>query len=264
VIGHTAARTILERQLPTAVLLHGPASIGKWTLATHLATHHKVHAIDRWSVDYGFNIETVRAIAAFTARPPVGRFKLIIGRLDDSNRKALNALLKTLEEPPPQVKFIFTSATNTMPTIASRCAPFPLGALTRDELEAIYLQQGMPSAKARQAAAFARGQVSRGYEMDSATTYRIQIVAVARAIATSDRELFTTAFKTWDGHSTDMLLQLLTECLTCRWVTYTEADASGLHRDRHRLWQIVAAVTRPTLTRARLGIRAALEPFLKA
>lgn len=261
-IGHNAVRTILERHLPTATLLHGPTSVGKWTLAVHLADYHQVTTWDRWPVEWGFNIDTVRLITAFAARPPHGRFKLILASLDGCHRKTLNALLKTLEEPPPAVKFLFVSSGTTLPTVASRCTVHPLGLLTEAELVNVYRDQGFPTAKARRAAAYARGQVSRGYELDQAESHHQQIVDVIRALTTGDRDLFTKTFRNWDGRSTEMLDTFFTECLTQRWRIFTDTEAAGLHQDRKRLWNMVTAVTRLRNARPRLGVRAALEPFL--
>lgn len=263
-IGHLAARRYLEHQMPTAAVLWGPQSIGKWTLANHLADFHRIHVIDRWLVDHGLNVGTVRLIKSFAARAPQSRFKLIIACLDEAGRPALNALLKTLEEPPPDVKFLFTCVDKPASTVMSRCEPFELGALTTAELETVYLQQGFPIAKARRAAAYARGSVQRGYQAESADAHRIQVATLARALTTGDREGFTACFTAWDGHSSELLSVLLTECLTRRWHTFTEAEANGLERDRRRLWQMTAALMRVRSARPRLAVRAALEPFLIA
>ena len=61
--------------------------------------------------------------------PTHGKFKIII--IDEVHMlsiAAFNALLKTLEEPPPHVKFIFatTEGDKVLPTIVSRCQRFDL------------------------------------------------------------------------------------------------------------------------------------------
>lgn len=61
--------------------------------------------------------------------PVVGRYKVyIIDEVHMLSTTAFNALLKTLEEPPPRVKFIFaTTEVNKIPvTVLSRCQRFDL------------------------------------------------------------------------------------------------------------------------------------------
>jgi DNA polymerase III subunit gamma/tau len=65
--------------------------------------------------------------------PATGRFKIYyIDEVHMLSTAAFNALLKTLEEPPPHVKFIFatTEATKILPTIISRCQRFDLRKIT--------------------------------------------------------------------------------------------------------------------------------------
>jgi hypothetical protein len=262
VIGHDTTRRYLEDHLPPATLLHGPASIGKWTLAVHLANHHQVAPVDRWLVEYGFTIDTARLITAYAARAPHGPFKLVVARLDESSKPALNALLKTLEEPPPRVRFILVTSAKTLPTVASRCIRFELGLLSGTELEKLYKDQGLPTNKAERAARHARGQVNRGYNLDAATSQRNQVINLAKSLATGDRDLFTAVFRDWNTAHTDLLTTLFTECLTHRWTVFAEADTFGLHLDRTRLWRMVSSITLLPAARPRLGIRAALEPFL--
>lgn len=261
-IGHVPARTYLEANLPTATLLYGPPSIGKWTLAVHLADHYRIHALDRWFVEHGLSVETSRLITHFAARAPQSTFKFVVARLDDASKPALNALLKTLEEPPPRVRFLFTCSQKPLATVLSRCMPFELGSLTEAELVDVYRSQGYGDARARRAAAFARGSVARGYEVESADTHRIQVLALLRSIVVGDKEQFTAVFNHWDARSSELLNTFFVECLTRRWNTFSEADAGGIEVDRKRLWHMVAALVRVRSARPRLGVRAALEPFL--
>jgi len=65
--------------------------------------------------------------------PAVGRFKVyLIDEVHMLSRQSFNALLKTLEEPPPHVKFLFaTTDPQKLPvTVLSRCLQFNLKRLT--------------------------------------------------------------------------------------------------------------------------------------
>jgi len=78
-------------------------------------------------------IEAVR-YAAVSARYKV----YIIDEVHMLSKNAFNALLKTLEEPPPHVKFLFaTTEVNKVPvTVLSRCQRFDLRRITADMLAA--------------------------------------------------------------------------------------------------------------------------------
>src|ERR1700730_12095527 len=74
-------------------------------------------------------------------RPVSARFKIyIIDEVHMLSKNAFNALLKTLEEPPPDVKFIFaTTEINKVPvTVLSRCQRFSLRRVPIDLLTAHY------------------------------------------------------------------------------------------------------------------------------
>ena len=67
--------------------------------------------------------------------PSQGKFKIyIIDEVHMLSTAAFNALLKTLEEPPPHVKFVFatTDVQKVLPTIISRCQRFDLKPIPPD------------------------------------------------------------------------------------------------------------------------------------
>lgn len=73
------------------------------------------------------NIRELRDNVQF--KPALGQFRIIyIDEVHMLTKESFNALLKTLEEPPPHVKFIFatTEAHKILPTILSRCQRFDL------------------------------------------------------------------------------------------------------------------------------------------
>jgi len=85
-------------------------------------------------------------------KPTRGRFKVyLIDEVHMLSKHSFNALLKTLEEPPPHVKFLLaTTDPQKLPvTILSRCLQFSLKALSREQiqkqLEHILTQETIPS-----------------------------------------------------------------------------------------------------------------------
>ena len=70
-------------------------------------------------------------------KPTRGRYKVyLIDEVHMLSKHSFNALLKTLEEPPPHVKFLLaTTDPQKLPiTILSRCLQFNLKALSRDQI----------------------------------------------------------------------------------------------------------------------------------
>ena len=83
-------------------------------------------------------IEDVRELIEFSRYgPTVGRYKIfIIDEVHMLSKQAFNALLKTLEEPPEYLKFIFaTTEIKKIPvTVLSRCQRYNLSRISSDEL----------------------------------------------------------------------------------------------------------------------------------
>jgi DNA polymerase-3 subunit gamma/tau len=86
------------------------------------------------------SVDDVRAIIdAVRFRPMLGRMRVfILDEVHMLSKPAFNALLKTLEEPPPDVTFIFaTTEVRRVPiTVLSRCQRFDLRRLSASELSA--------------------------------------------------------------------------------------------------------------------------------
>lgn len=261
-IGHREVVGLLERGLPPVTLLLGPASVGKWTLTHHLADHHGVALVDRVIVADGLRVDTVRSIRKFVGSRPFGPFKLAQIRLDGSTEPALNALLKTLEEPPATVRFLLTCSTRTLPTIMSRAQIFRLGLLTTEELRAVLIAEGLSPTAATRAAALGRGQVATALAADTSDDAKSNVLTVMRAVSSGDRDLFERAFRFFDDTSRDLLLCWLREAITGQWAIFSEDDSFGLRREPARLRKMLLAVSQLSRARSRLGVRAALEPFL--
>ncbi len=90
-------------------------------------THLDVIEIDGASNNGVDQVRDLRDTVQYA--PAQGKFKVyIIDEVHMLSAAAFNALLKTLEEPPPHVKFVFatTDPQKVLPTIVSRCQRFDL------------------------------------------------------------------------------------------------------------------------------------------
>jgi DNA polymerase-3 subunit gamma/tau len=158
----TLTRSIEKNRLANAYLFCGPRGVGKTTTARILAKSLNCQSgptvapcnmcsfcaeitssrsMDVIEIDGASNnsvddVRELRENARYT--PSAGRFKIyIIDEVHMLSNSAFNALLKTLEEPPAHVKFIFatTSAQDVPATIVSRCQRFDFRRATPAEIK---------------------------------------------------------------------------------------------------------------------------------
>lgn len=158
----TLRNAIRTNRVAHAYLLAGPRGVGKTSMARilskalnckHGPTDTPCNAcdicrcisegndIDVLEIDGASNrgIDEVRNIRQNVSYAPSrGRYKIyIIDEVHMLTREAFNALLKTLEEPPAHVKFIFaTTAVNRLPeTVQSRCQRFDFRNISVHDIE---------------------------------------------------------------------------------------------------------------------------------
>lgn len=99
------------------------------------------HSLDVLEIDGASNrgIDDVRQINETVGyAASAGGYKIyIIDEVHMLTKEAFNALLKTLEEPPPKVKFLFatTEAHKVLPTILSRCQRFNLKRISTEQIQ---------------------------------------------------------------------------------------------------------------------------------
>ena len=162
IIVETIEKSISQNKIPNAFLFTGIRGVGKTTIARILAKSLNCESseknnclknrckiceeisesrhIDVLEMDAASKtgVDDVRDLIEFSRYGPTSsKFKIfIIDEVHMLSKQAFNALLKTLEEPPAYLKFIFaTTEVNKIPvTVLSRCQRFDLSRIKSKEL----------------------------------------------------------------------------------------------------------------------------------
>ncbi len=176
ITGQKRAVKLVKRHLetdtiPSAFLFHGPQGCGKFTLALQLAetiTQKRIHKdLNNILIIYPFNSKENLSLIETSSLPPSnintianplipvsiikelknklslsieGTRVIIIKNIEYARNEALNAFLKTLEEPPKNTYFIITTdnLNSVIPTIRSRCTQIPFSFLSKDDIKTIH------------------------------------------------------------------------------------------------------------------------------
>lgn len=115
-----------------------------------------------------FSIDQVRRIKReLSYKPVMGRRKVcILLEVERLTKEAANALLISLEEPPPEVTFIMstTNPYSLLPTLLSRCQVIRFGPIPRVEVQRALVSWGISKEEASSIAVLAEGSLGRAKE----------------------------------------------------------------------------------------------------
>ena len=195
VLGHETAiaeltRVIAADRVPAAILLLGPAGIGKRALADALAArllctagtddacgacaqctriaggaHPDLRVVVRDADRKDVRTEQVRELTRWLSLTPLmaGRKISIIDGAHEVNEHGQNALLKTLEEPPGRTVLLLTASAPSLllPTVRSRCRPVLLDPLPASLVRRIIEAGGIAARDAETLASLAEGSPGR-------------------------------------------------------------------------------------------------------
>ena len=184
-LGHEWAVDLLRNQIAQgrvrhAYLFTGPQGVGRRTLALRLAQalnctqppqpgeacgecracrliermqHPDFSVIQTEEGGSTLKVEQIRELQrTLSLAPYEARYKIaLLLRFEEANPSAANALLKTLEEPPPQVIMLMTASDGEalLPTILSRCEVIRLRPLSIDQVsDGLQTIWGLPAPQA--------------------------------------------------------------------------------------------------------------------
>jgi len=199
-VGKTSAARILAKALNCE---HGPTPepCNQCDICQSISTGDDVDVLE---IDGASNrgIDEIRQLRQnVSVRPSRARLKIyIIDEVHMLTREAFNALLKTLEEPPEHVKFIFctTEPTKIPITILSRCQRFDFAGISREaiagrlgqivEAEGLQADRDALELLARRASGSMRDSQSLLEQLLAFGSQRITVEEVHRLLGTADEE----------------------------------------------------------------------------
>lgn len=227
IFGHEWAARLLQQHIARgesrhAYLFTGPPGIGRRTLALRFAQalnctqppepgvpcgtcrscrqignmqHPDLFITQADSEGGTLKVDQVRELQRSLALTPYeARYRVaMLLRFEEAHPSAQNAILKTLEEPPPRAVLLVTAlaADNLLPTIVSRCEVIRLGAAPLDRLEqALQTRWNIPAEEARFYAHLSDGRTGAAVRLHTnpeALEIRAEAIADMQNLLTENR-----------------------------------------------------------------------------
>ncbi|HEV2461407.1 MAG TPA: DNA polymerase III subunit delta' [Ktedonobacterales bacterium] len=305
VIGHDHTWDVLVRaveagQVSHAYLLTGPDGIGKTALALDFArlltceqvvegapcgecascrkiAHGNHPDVTLVEVDEGkrqLGVDAVResVVRAANLAPSAGTWRVfILPAVERMTSNTVNALLKTVEEPPDDVVLLLTSADpdSLLPTLLSRCQILPMQPLPPVEVERALIDRWqVASAAARELAALAGGCLGwavRAHEQPQLRAERAERLGQILALvdATRDQRIRTAGVLAGDGDAARRTVELW--LLWWRDVTLAASGSAHLvtqgqaRREAERIGRALGLMRAYAFLRALLNAQVALD-----
>ncbi len=220
-VGKTSSARILAKALNCPTAVDGDPC-NECEICRGISAGNDVDVIE---IDGASNrgIDEIRALrASVNVKSMRTRYKVyIIDEVHMLTKEAFNALLKTLEEPPPGVKFVFcTTEPNRVPdTILSRCQRFDFGTIATGniklrlqqiaELEGVQVDDAAVELVARRAAGSMRDSQSLFDQLLAFGEQHITAVDVHRLLGTASDERLIAIVDTLVERNPSGLLQAL-------------------------------------------------------
>jgi DNA polymerase-3 subunit delta' len=280
-------------RLPHALLLCGPAGLGKRALAgafvarvlcrqatgdepacgrcraceQHAAGSHPDFALitlelrDDGKLRTEITIDQIRALSArFALTPQFGGYQIaLVDPADAMNQNAANALLKTLEEPSADTLLMLVSdrPARLPATIVSRCTRVEVRFPPREDALAWLQGQGLGTEQADAALELAAGNPGEALEY-AGNAARIEEVSAAIADLLAGRAAPSALAARWADEHARLRLRLLAQCLRLL-ARHLESGAALLDARLREAARLLPGYEFPKLWQAWERVNRALE-----